>query len=136
MGLKEKSKTNARLAHELNDAGEYNASVNRFYYAVFQKLFENVSENFGYTYTESGSSHNALIRFTDSKIIESQQDASLITDARRAKQLVGSFKTLKRFRVQADYSHSCISEEEMKQFMTHYNRFNDAYSYFIKLKKG
>lgn len=135
MGLKEKSKENARLAHALRDDGEYNAAVNRFYYSVFQKLHDAASEKWKYAYDSTkGSSHRGLIDFVSNKISECAKDEELRMDAMKAKQVTGSFRVLKRLRVQADYLDKSIDEEEMKSFSDNYEKFNAGYSSFSKLK--
>ncbi|PIC69468.1 hypothetical protein CSV77_13760 [Sporosarcina sp. P16b] len=136
MGLKEKSKVNARLAHALRDDGEYNAAVNRFYYSVFQKLHNAASEKWKYAYDSTeGSSHQALIGFVSNKISECAKDEDLRMDAMKAKQVTGSFRALKKLRVQADYLEKCIDEKEMKTFSDNYEKFNAGYSSFRKLEE-
>ncbi len=136
MGLKEKSKENAKLAHALRDDGEYNAAVNRFYYSIFQKLHIAASEKWQYAYDSTeGSSHRALINFVSNKISEYAKDEELRMDAMKAQQVTGSFRTLKKLRVQADYLDKCIDEKEMKTFSDNYKKFNEGYSSFSKLKE-
>lgn len=136
MGLKEKSKENAKLAHALREDGEFNAAVNRFYYSVFQKLHNAASEQWHYAYNSTdGPSHKALIQFVSNKINECAKDEELRMDAMKANQMTGSFRKLKKLRVQADYLEKSIDEKEMTIFLDSYKKFNDGYSSFSKPKE-
>lgn len=134
MGLKEKSKENAVLAYELHEQRRYNAAVNRFYYSVFQKLHNTAISKWQYTYeVDEGSSHTALIKFISSNIDCVSSDASLRMNAMKAKQVTGSFRELKKIRIQADYSEQSIAQEDMDYFLSHYQKFNKAYGFLTNL---
>lgn len=112
--LKKKYEENKKLAISLKEQNHYNASVNRYYYSIYQKILVYIGN---YLNQNKGkNSHIDTIR----DFMQKYNSENKLSDEEYNK-LKDNIKSVKRLRVLADYENKNICELDIKQVEIMYN---------------